>query len=165
LQAADQFPVVVLTGARQAGKTTALQNLFPHHRYVSLDLPSLAEQAERDPETFLSTNPPPLIVDEVQYAPGLFRHIKAAVDRNRHNNGQYILTGSQHFILMKNISDSLAGRLLFLNWKTCPYRNYVRREYFAQKNKAYFGYFAADNFQNSGAIKILIEISFILLIS
>lgn len=110
VQAADQFPVVVLTGARQAGKTTALQHFFPHYRYISLDLPSLAEQAERDPDTFLSANPPPLIVDEVQYAPGLFRHIKAAVDRNRHNNGQYILTGSQHFVLMKNVSDSLAGR-------------------------------------------------------
>lgn len=110
LEASTHFPVIVLTGARQAGKTTALQHLFPQYRYVSLDLPSLAERAERDPASFLAANPPPLIVDEVQYAPGLFRHLKFAVDQNRHSNGQYILTGSQHFVLMKNVSDSLAGR-------------------------------------------------------
>jgi hypothetical protein len=138
LQAADQFPVVVLTGARQAGKTTALQNLFPHHRYVSLDLPSLAEQAERDPETFLSTNPPPLIVDEVQYAPGLFRHIKAAVDRNRHNNGQYILTGSQHFILMKNISDSLAGRAAVFELENLSLPELCKAGIFCTKEQSLF---------------------------
>lgn len=110
MEAASHFPVLVLTGARQAGKTTALKAAFPSHGYVSLDLPSQAEGAERDPETFLAANPAPLIVDEVQYAPGLFRHLKSVVDRDRHRNGQYILTGSQHFVLMKSVSDSLAGR-------------------------------------------------------
>jgi predicted AAA+ superfamily ATPase len=77
---------------------------------VSLDLPSVAEQAERNPAQFLAENPAPLLVDEIQYAPGLFRHLKAAIDRDRHAMGRFILTGSQHFTLMKGIAESLAGR-------------------------------------------------------
>ncbi len=73
-------PVVVLTGARQTGKTALVRRLFPQHAYVSLDLPSEAEQAEREPGRFIERHPPPLIVDEVQYAPQLFRHLKRAVD-------------------------------------------------------------------------------------
>lgn len=110
IEAAQHFPVLVVTGARQVGKTTTLSTTFPDHRYESLDLPSQAERAERDPDAFLAAYPPPVIIDEVQYAPGLFRHIKAAVDRDRHRHGQFILTGSQHFVLMKNVGDSLAGR-------------------------------------------------------
>jgi hypothetical protein len=104
------FPAVVLTGARQAGKTTLLRRAFPDHSYVSLDLPTVAEQAEETPDLFLSEHPPPLIVDEIQYAPGLFRHLKVAIDSERHTMGRYLLTGSQHFRLMRNVSDSLAGR-------------------------------------------------------
>ncbi len=103
-------PVVVLTGARQTGKTSTLRHLFPGYEFVSLDLPTEAEQAERDPELFLERHPAPLIIDEVQYAPGLFRHLKAAVDRDRAKNGRFLLTGSQKFSLMKNVSESLAGR-------------------------------------------------------
>ena len=62
-------PVLVLTGARQTGKTSTLRRLFPRHRFVSLDLPTEAEQAEKEPATFLRRHPPPAIVDEVQYAP------------------------------------------------------------------------------------------------
>ncbi len=105
-----QFPVVVLTGGRQAGKTTLLRRTFPEHRYVSLDLPTVAEQAERNPDLFLAERPPPLIVDEVQYAPGLFRHLKVAVDQERHAMGRFLLTGSQHFGLMSGVTESLAGR-------------------------------------------------------
>lgn len=107
-------PVVVLTGARQTGKTSTLRHLFPEYEFVSLDLPTEAEQAEREPELFLERHPPPLILDEVQYAPGLFRYLKAAVDRNRAKYGRYLLTGSQRFVLMKNISESLAGRAQIL---------------------------------------------------
>lgn len=114
LEASRQFPAVVLTGARQAGKTTLLREIFPDYSYVSLDLPSEAETAERDPNLFLSRHRPPLIVDEVQYAPGLFRHLKTAIDQERHSMGKYILTGSQYFLLMKNVSDSLAGRAAIL---------------------------------------------------
>jgi uncharacterized protein len=107
---ADQRPVVVLTGARQTGKTSLVRRLFPDHEFVSLDLPSEAEQAERDSRGFLLRHPPPLVVDEVQYAPGLFRHLKSVVDADRKATGRFILTGSQRFTLMRSVTESLAGR-------------------------------------------------------
>ncbi len=103
-------PVVVLTGARQTGKTSTFLRMFPNYAFVSLDLPAEAEQAEKEPSTFLRRHPPPVIIDEVHYAPGLFRHLKVAVDASRARNGQFLLTGSQKFTLMKNVSESLAGR-------------------------------------------------------
>lgn len=109
--AAAHFPVIVLTGARQTGKTTLLREAFPDHNYISLDLPSVAEQAEREPTGFLSEHGSPALIDEVQYAPGLFRHLKQVVDRDRHRGGQFILTGSQKFTLMREVTDSLAGRV------------------------------------------------------
>ena len=107
---AAQRPVVVLTGPRQTGKTSLVQRLFPEHEFVSLDLPSEAAQAEHDPRAFLARHPPPLVVDEVQYAPQLFRHLKSVVDDQRDRPGQFILTGSQKFTLMQAVSESLAGR-------------------------------------------------------
>jgi len=107
---ARHFPAVVLTGARQTGKTTLLTKLFSRYSYISLDVPAEAQLAEEDPQTFLARHPPPLLVDEVQYAPGLFRHLKVAIDRSREANGQFILTGSQKLNLMREVSDSLAGR-------------------------------------------------------
>ncbi len=103
-------PVVVLTGARQTGKTSLVRRLFGDWAYVSLDLPSAAEQAEHDPRGFLSRHSPPLVVDEVQYAPQLFRHLKVTVDTNRDRAAQFILIGSQNFTLMEALSESLAGR-------------------------------------------------------
>ncbi len=91
LDRARTRPVVVLTGARQTGKTSLVRRLFPRHDYVSLDLPSEAEQAELDPSAFLARHPAPLIVDEVQYAPGLLRHLKREVDERREENGRFIL--------------------------------------------------------------------------
>ena len=102
--------MVVLTGARQTGKTSTLLRLFPNHTFVSLDLPTEAEQAEKEPDNFLRRHPAPAIIDEVQYAPGLFRHLKVAVDAERARNGQFLLTGSQKFTLMKSVSESLTGR-------------------------------------------------------
>jgi uncharacterized protein len=110
LRSARTRPVVVLTGARQTGKTSTLRRLFPKHRFVSLDLPTEAQQAEKEPDSFLRRHLPPVVIDEVQYAPGLFRHLKAAVDARRGRNGQFLLTGSQKFTSMKNVSESLAGR-------------------------------------------------------
>ena len=107
---AAHFPSVVVTGARQTGKTTLLTRLFPRYHYVSLDLPQQAQLAEEDPGSFLLRHPAPLLVDEVQYAPKLFRYLKVEIDRNRDANGRFILTGSQKFSLMKEVSDSLAGR-------------------------------------------------------
>ena len=103
-------PVVVLTGARQTGKTSTFRRLFPNHEFVSLDLPTEAEQAEKEPKGFLRRHPPPVIIDEVQYAPGVFRYLKSAVDASRTRYGQFLLTGSQKFTSMKSISESLAGR-------------------------------------------------------
>jgi predicted AAA+ superfamily ATPase len=111
---ADHFPVIILTGARQTGKTTLLRETFAGHRYVSLDLPSDAATAEREPQQFFSQYAPPVLVDEVQYAPELFRHIKILVDADRHAQGRFVLTGAQKFPLMKHVSDSLAGRCAWL---------------------------------------------------
>jgi predicted AAA+ superfamily ATPase len=114
-------PVVVLTGARQTGKTSTFLRLFPNHSFVSLDLPTEAEQAEKEPRNFLQRHPPPVLIDEVQYAPGLFRHLKAEVDAHRTRNGQFLLTGSQKFTLMKNVSESLAGRADIVELETLSF--------------------------------------------
>ncbi|MBM4321545.1 MAG: hypothetical protein FJ125_16780 [Deltaproteobacteria bacterium] len=122
-------PVVVLTGARQTGKTSLARHAFPQREYVSLDLPSEAEQADQDPQAFLLRHPPPVIIDEVQYAPGLFRHLKTVVDSRRDEAGLFLLTGSQQLGLMRSVSDSLAGRAVIvllegLTWpeirRACP---------------------------------------------
>jgi uncharacterized protein len=119
-------PVVVLTGARQTGKTALVRRLFPQHSYVSLDLPSEAEQAEREPARFLERHPPPLIVDEVQYAPKLLRHLKRAVDRQRDTPGQFLLTGSQPFEVMAGVTESLAGRADVLQLSVLSYAEVIR---------------------------------------
>src|SRR5246127_2901368 len=121
LRSANTRPVVVLTGARQTGKTSTFLRLFPKHGFVSLDLPAEAEQAEKEPGTFLQRHPPPVLIDEVQYAPGLFRHLKVAVDAHRTRNGQFLLTGSQKFTLMKNVSESLAGRADIVELETLSF--------------------------------------------
>lgn len=115
-------PVVVLTGPRQTGKTSLVRRLFPEHAYVSLDLPSEAAQAENDPTEFLRRHGDCLIVDEVQYAPALFRHVKRVVDQNRDRMGQFILTGSQPFRLMQGVADSLAGRADILHLEGLSFR-------------------------------------------
>jgi uncharacterized protein len=108
--AASQRPALLLTGSRQSGKTSLIERTFPSYRYVSLDLPSVAEEAESG-EGFLARHPPPVILDEVQYAPGLFRYLKHAIDQRRDQPGQFLLTGSQKFALMQGVSESLAGRV------------------------------------------------------
>jgi uncharacterized protein len=102
--------VLVLTGVRQSGKTSTFRRLFPDHEFVSLDLPSEAEQAEKEPQSFLRRHASPVIIDDVQYAPSLSRYLKVAVDASRSRYAQFLLTGSQKFTLMKSISESLAGR-------------------------------------------------------
>lgn len=112
--AARFFPVVVVTGARQVGKTSLLRRAFPEHAYVSLEVPSVAELAEHDSAAFFARYPAPLLIDEVQYAPGVLRALKTVVDGDRHAMGRYILTGSQKFELMRGVSESLAGRCAVL---------------------------------------------------
>jgi uncharacterized protein len=119
-------PVVVLTGARQTGKTALVRRLFPQHTYVSLDLPSEAEQAEQEPVRFLERHATPVIVDEIQYAPKLLRHLKRAVDTRRADNGQFLLTGSQPFAVMAGVTESLAGRADVLQLGTLSYREVLQ---------------------------------------
>jgi predicted AAA+ superfamily ATPase len=108
---ADERPVVLVTGSRQVGKTSLLEKTFPAYEYVSLDLPALAEEAEGSGAEFLSRHRRPVIIDEVQYAPALFRALKAVVDAERNRNGRFLLTGSQKLTLMQGVSESLAGRV------------------------------------------------------
>ncbi|MFP4086819.1 MAG: ATP-binding protein [Desulfobacteraceae bacterium] len=110
----EQFPVAVVTGARQVGKTSLVRKVFPGCSYVSLDVPSIAAQAEQNATAFLSSYQEPLIIDEVQYAPSLLRSLKPIVDREK-KPGRFILTGSQNFVLMQDVSESLAGRCGLLN--------------------------------------------------
>jgi hypothetical protein len=120
--AAQHFPALLVTGARQTGKTSILRHTFPAAPYVSLDLPSAAQQAEDRPGEFLGAWSVPVIIDEVQYAPALFRHLKIAIDRDRHAMGRFLMTGSQKFGLMQAVSDSLAGRCAVLELDTLSSR-------------------------------------------
>ena len=110
-EAIDQFPVVLVTGPRQAGKSTLLQHCLKGYQYVSLDDALVRNLAESDPSLFLKAYERPLILDEIQYVPSLLSNIKLIVDADRRRHGQYVLTGSQIFPLMKGVSESLAGRV------------------------------------------------------
>jgi hypothetical protein len=111
MNAAKQFPVLLVTGARQVGKTTFLRHLAEKERtYITLDDPLVRTLAKEDPALFFQRFPPPLLIDEIQYAPELLPHIKMEVDRKQ-EQGLFWLTGSQHFHLMKGVSESLAGRI------------------------------------------------------
>ncbi|MGI6695292.1 MAG: ATP-binding protein [Christensenellales bacterium] len=109
------FPVVLITGARQVGKSTFLLNQVEAARqYVTLDNPKIRYLAQNDPESFLELYPAPIIIDEIQYAPELFPYLKIMVDQEQ-KAGQYWLTGSQMFRMMQGVSESLAGRVGLLN--------------------------------------------------
>ena len=141
VQLSSHYPALILTGARQTGKTTLLKQLFPHYHYISLDLPSLAEQAEHDPQEFLLNNPSPVIIDEAQYAPALFRHLKIVIDQNRDSAGQFIVTGSQKFSLMKEVSDSLAGRCAWLELEGLDLTEIKQRDWNHKELEQLYGMF------------------------
>lgn len=107
------FPVVVLTGARQVGKSTLLQKVFPNLSYVQFDSDLDIGAARQDPDLFLDNHRWPLILDEIQFAAPLVSAIKRRVDQYR-QPGMYLLTGSQQWSVLKNISESLAGRAVFV---------------------------------------------------
>lgn len=120
-QISKMFPVFLLTGPRQIGKTTLLQKLSDeegdsgiNRKYVTLDDPDARYLAKTDPALFLQRYSPPVLIDEIQYATELLPYIKMSVDRSR-QKGAFWLTGSQVFRLMKNVSESLAGRVGIVN--------------------------------------------------
>jgi len=114
-RASDQFPALLITGARQVGKTTLLRHSSPEDRtYISLDDPTNLSLAKNDPALFFKRFPPPILIDEIQYAPELLPYIKILIDE-KHDKGMFWLTGSQQFHLMKGISESLAGRIGIIN--------------------------------------------------
>ena len=108
------FGAVMLTGPRQAGKTTLLRIVTGDIPYVTLDDPIILQIAINEAGTFFKNLPPPVFVDEIQYAPNLFPYIKMHIDREK-KKGLFYLSGSQQFRMMKNISESLAGRIGILN--------------------------------------------------
>lgn len=108
------FKAILVTGARQVGKTTMLKNLKSSINYITLDDMILNQSAKEDPNLFLKSNKKPLIIDEIQYAPGLLRYIKIEIDEIE-EKAMFYLTGSQQFHLMKDVSESLAGRIGILN--------------------------------------------------
>jgi hypothetical protein len=113
-KAARQYPVVSLTGPRQSGKTTLVREAFPRHEYASLEIPDQREFAQEDPKGFLGQFTGKVILDEVQRTPHLFSYIQGTVDE-RQQAGQFILTGSQNFLLAQHISQTLAGRCATLH--------------------------------------------------
>ena len=107
---AKEFPIVAVMGPRQSGKTTMIKNVFSKYKYVSLEDSNMRELAENDPKSFLEKFSGKTIIDEVQYAPSLFPYLQIVTDE-KNQAGQYIITGSQNYLLLNKISQSLAGRV------------------------------------------------------
>ncbi|MBN1787395.1 MAG: ATP-binding protein [Sedimentisphaerales bacterium] len=125
----DSFPSVVILGARQVGKSTLVQHVFPKLDYFVFDPVIDMGNARSDPDLFLDNHPAPVILDEIQYAPELAAAIKRRIDKTQ-QPGQYLITGSQQWAVMKSISDSLAGRAVFLNLES-----FSLREIYEQTSK------------------------------
>ena len=120
-QTAKTFKALFLTGSRQVGKTTLLEHLFTDYRQITFDDLTLLAQAKTEPRLFMNDNLPPLLLDEIQYATDLFPYIKMVCDKSK-DKGLYLLTGSQHFRLMRDISESLAGRVGILELMPLSHR-------------------------------------------
>lgn len=110
LSSSRDYPLVGIVGPRQSGKTTLVQAVFSDYKYVNLEAPDLRRFAQEDPRGFMATYPSKVIFDEVQRVPELLSYLQVHVDSIK-DNGQFILTGSQNFLLMESISQSLAGRI------------------------------------------------------
>ena len=108
----DSYPSILVTGARQTGKTTLLQKITDTRQipYITFDDPMEEASAKNDPKTFIELHPAPCMFDEVQYVSDLFRYLKIEIDKNR-QSGMFFLTGSQQFSLMEKATESLAGRI------------------------------------------------------
>ncbi|MEA3420880.1 MAG: ATP-binding protein [Acidobacteriota bacterium] len=114
-RAMKTFPAVLITGPRQSGKTTLLTERFSgSHRFISLENPDIRARVLDDPIGFLKENPPPVILDEIQYCPEFLHYVKSAIDDDR-TPGQWLLSGSQSFSLMQGVTQSLSGRIAVLS--------------------------------------------------
>ncbi len=112
--AVTSFPAIFIGGPRRSGKTTLARACFKGYDYVLLDEADIRSLAIEDPRGFLEKYPPPVIIDEIQNAPGLLSYIKARIDENK-KPGQWVVTGSQQWALMQGISETLAGRIAILH--------------------------------------------------
>ncbi|MGN0153800.1 MAG: ATP-binding protein [Lachnospiraceae bacterium] len=115
------FKAVLVTGARQTGKSTMLKKMFPDKKYITFDDPFVEQQAKNNANMFMMLNQPPVIMDEVQRVPDLFRHIKMVCDE-QDERGLFCLSGSQPFRLMENVSESLSGRVCIIELSTLSMR-------------------------------------------
>jgi predicted AAA+ superfamily ATPase len=109
------FPCLAITGPRQSGKSTMLRQVLADYRYATLDDPAVLEQALHDPVFFLDSLGDRCIIDEIQLAPGILSYVKMRVDQDRNRTGRFVFTGSQQFGMMRNLGDSLAGRIALLD--------------------------------------------------
>ena len=117
----EQFPIVLVTGPRQIGKTTLLKNVCSEYKYVTLEDIFVLIEAIEETNLFLKNYQPPVFIDEVQYAPSIFRYLKMYVDTNK-QKVSFALTGSQAFELMKGVSETLAGRMAIVELKGLSFR-------------------------------------------
>lgn len=127
----DQFPVLLVTGPRQVGKTTMLTEICDNYTYFTFDDPLILREAVEETNLFLMNNEPPLLIDEVQYAPDIFRYIKMNVDCNR-KKGSFVLTGSQAFQLMKGVIETLAGRMAVIEMQGFSLRKLFDIPYYSE---------------------------------
>lgn len=142
LKVSKMFGAVLVTGPRQVGKTTLLKAILQDTAYITLDDPIMLQSAIEEAGTFFKITPPPVFVDEIQYAPNLFPYIKMILDNDK-KKGQFYLSGSQQFRMMKHVSESLAGRLGIMNLlglslreinNACCYEPFIPTdEYFAAR--------------------------------
>lgn len=117
----NTYPAVLITGPRQVGKSTVLKNLYPNFEYETLDDVNMIRAISSDPTGYLRLKGTPFMIDEVQKVPDLFGSLKYVIDKDK-KNGMYLLTGSQKFALMKNVSESLAGRVSVIDLLGLSYR-------------------------------------------
>ena len=123
-----QFPAILVTGPRQVGKSTLLQHISEDYQYVTFDDPILLTQARNDPALFMLNHQGKLILDEVQYALELFSSLKLVIDKQK-TAGLYLLSGSQAFHLMQNVTESLAGRVAVLKLQGFSLREIQRLDF------------------------------------
>lgn len=121
------FPAVIILGVRQGGKTTLAKQLKPNWKYFDMEKASDFDLVTRDFDFFFRENPEKLIIDEAQQAPEIFRELRGVIDRNREHKGRFILTGSSSFDLLKNVSESLAGRVAIVELGALKFNEFYQK--------------------------------------